>query len=111
MQEMSKDIEVNIPQWFRQDELFVLNVVIDDQDETTGTLFASDNFEQTRPYNPIVRVYSLRLNNGQFELESEISALSFNTKADAIAFSEKVLSYSATEFLVDIHKHKIKVAI
>lgn len=108
---MSKNIEVNIPEWFKQDELSVLNVVIDDQDETVGTLFASDNFEQVRPYYPVVRVYSLLLNDGLYEFASEIGALSFKSKEDAIAFSEKVLSYTATEFLLHIHKHKIEVAI
>ena len=108
---MSKNIEVNIPEWFKQDELFVLNTIVDESNETIGTLFASDNFEQVRPYNPVVRVYSIRLNNGLYELESEISAFSFKTKAEAIAFSENVLTYSATELLLNIHRSQIKMAI
>ncbi len=108
---MSRNIEVNIPEWFRQDELSVLNVMVDSQNETIGTLFASDNFDQNRPYNPVVRVYSLRLNNGQYELESEISAFSFKTKAQAITFSEKVLTYSATDLLLNIHRNQVRVAI
>ncbi|MFP3919662.1 hypothetical protein U5N28_17815 [Lysinibacillus telephonicus] len=108
---MRKNIEVNIPEWFKQDELFVLNTVVDEENEAIGVLFASDNFEQTRPYNPVVRVYSIRLNNGQYELEREISAFSFKSKAEAIAFSKNVVSYSATELLLDIHKNQVKAVI
>lgn len=108
---MRKKFEVNIPEWFRQDELFVLNTVVDEKNETIGVLFASDNFEQTRLYNPVIRVYSISLNNGQYELEHEIGAFSFRSKADAIAFSKNVLTYSATELLLDIHKNQVKAVI
>ncbi|RUL57062.1 MULTISPECIES: geranylgeranyl pyrophosphate synthase [Lysinibacillus] len=107
---MSKG-RVNIPEWFELDELSVINTIVSKENETYGTLIASDNFEQNKPYKPTVRLYLIRLNNNLFEIEKEIGSFSFETKIEATEFSTNFPHYSAVDLVHNIHNKQVKMAL
>ena len=108
---MNNIVEVAIPEWFEYDELVALSTVINEQDATVGVLLAGDNLDMQRPYSPVVRVYLITLQNGKYEFAKEMSALSFNSKEEAISFTTKFSNYSAIELFVDLYKQHINIAI
>lgn len=103
--------EVIIPNWFKDDELVTLTTIVDKQDTTQALLLAGDNLEQLRPYNPVVRVYLLTLQDGKYELTKEMSAITFNSKEEAISFSNKFPNYLAHELFIDLFKKNFNIAI
>ncbi|MDN4495321.1 hypothetical protein [Ureibacillus aquaedulcis] len=104
-------VEVAIPEWFENDELVALTTIVDEQDATVGVLLAGDNLDKHRPYLPVVRVYSITLQNGKYEFTKEMSAFSFNSKEEAINFTTKFSSYTTINLFVDLLKKQINIAI
>lgn len=108
---MNNIVEVAIPEWFEYDELVTLSTIINEQDATVGVLLAGDNLDMKRPYSPVVRVYLITLQKGKYEFAKEMSALSFNSKEEAVSFTTKFSNYSAVELFVDLYKQQITMAI
>ena len=108
---MNNIVEVEIPEWFEYDELVALSTIVNEQDATVGVLLAGDNLDMERLYSPVIRVYLISLQNGKYEFVKEMSALSFNTKEEAIGFTTKFSNYSAIELFVDLYKQHINIAI
>ncbi len=108
---MNNIVEVVIPEWFEYDELVALSTIVNEEDATVGVLLAGDNLEMEKSYHPVVRVYLITLQDGKYEFTKEMSALSFNTKEEAIGFTTKFSNYSAIELFVDLYKQQINIAI
>ncbi|SOC20791.1 hypothetical protein SAMN05880501_11229 [Ureibacillus xyleni] len=107
---MSKVI-VNIPSWFELDELVVINTIINEENPTFGTLIASDNVDQGKPYRPRIRVYLLKLNHEKFDIEKELGAFTFKSQKEALDFSEKFSTITAVELIHKLHSEQVAFVI
>ena len=108
---MNKLTEVNIPNWFNYDELVNLATIVNEQDPTLALLLAGDNLEQLRPYNPVIRVYLLTLEEGKYDFTKEVCAVTFKSKEEAINFTSKFSSYSTIDLFIDLLKKDFNIVI
>lgn len=107
---MSNVRQVEIPEWFEVDGLVKLNIIINDQ-QLNGVLLAGDNLEQAHPYNPIVRIYLINLQQEKYEIVREVGAIAFKSKQEATDFALNITSYSLIDLFLDIHNKQIDVTI
>lgn len=104
---MGSFTNVSLPRLFELDELQVLHTLKSSKNEEIGILVASESKSKNATYKPIIRLYLLRKDNGNFEVIKEIDALTFQTQEDANKFAEQLPSMSAADFLLSINQVKL----
>ncbi|MFP7199646.1 hypothetical protein SFC08_01610 [Lysinibacillus halotolerans] len=107
---MSNMGQVEIPEWFELDGLEMLNTIINDQ-QLNGILLAGDNLEQARPYNPVVRIYLINLQQEKYEIVREVGAVTFKSKEEVTDFASNITSYSLIDLFYNLHNKQIEVTI
>lgn len=103
---MSKQIEINVPEWFEMDELATLDTIISPTAENVGILVAGENLNYTRACCPTVRLYLLQMIDGKFEVTKELDAFPFRTGDEAVLFSEKLRSLNALDLVMLMNKEQ-----
>ena len=103
---MIKELNINIPAWFKLDELMAVNTIISPSTHDTGILVASENFDNCKICDPTVRLYLLKLVEGVFEVTKELDAFTFRTIEEAQEFSQKLPNMNALDLVLYINKHK-----
>lgn len=107
---MIKDLNINIPNWFEQDELHLLHTVMNPGNDM-GVLFASENFNKQKECNPVVRLYLLELQNDKFELTKELDAFTFNCCEEAREFSRKLPNMNALDLVLYLNKRQLLFSV
>ncbi|MEO4052226.1 geranylgeranyl pyrophosphate synthase [Solibacillus sp. CAU 1738] len=97
---MNKQIEINIPEWFELDGLSTLQVVISPNTDNVGIILAGENLDLTKTCCPTIRMYLVNLINGKYELTKELEAFTFNSKEEALQFSEKLPELTAIDLVM-----------
>ena len=103
---MSKEIEINVPEWFVRDELHTLKTIISPNSENIGILIAGENFDSTKSCCPTVRLYLMRLIEGKYEVTKELEAFSFRTLDEAQRFSAKLPELNAIDLVMMLNSEE-----
>ena len=103
---MSKQIQINVPEWFVLDELHILATIISPNSENIGILIAGENFDSSKSCCPTVRLYLIRLIDDQYELIKELDAFQFNTSEEAKYFSSKLPDLNAIDLVMMLNKEE-----
>jgi hypothetical protein len=103
---MTKQIEINVPEWFEMDELAKLDTIVSPISENVGILVAGENLNYTKTCCPTVRLYLLHLIDGKFEVTKELDAFPFRSRDEAVYFSEKLRSMNAIDLVMLMNKEQ-----
>lgn len=103
---MTKQIEINVPEWFEMDGLDSLDTIVSPTSENVGILVAGENMDATKTCRPTVRLYLLQLIDGKFEVTKELEAFPFRTKEEALYFSGKLRNLNAIDLVMLLHKEQ-----
>ncbi|MEK4230059.1 geranylgeranyl pyrophosphate synthase [Solibacillus sp. FSL H8-0538] len=103
---MSKQIEINVPEWFVLDELHTLDTIISPNSENIGILMAGENFDLSKTCSPTVRLYLMRLIDDKYEVIKELDAFPFNSTVEAKRFSAKLPELNAIDLVMMLNKEE-----
>lgn len=103
---MTKQIEINVPEWFEMDGLNRLDTIVSPISENVGILVAGENMDDTKACCPTVRLYLLQLIGGKFEVTKELEAFPFQSKDEAADFSVKLRNLNAIDLVMLMNKEQ-----
>ena len=103
---MSRQIEINVPEWFVRDELHILKTIISPISKNIGILIAGENFDSTKSCYPTVRLYLMRLIEEKYELTKELEAYSFRSLDEAQRFSTKLPELNAIDLVMMLNSEE-----
>ncbi|MFF5993660.1 geranylgeranyl pyrophosphate synthase [Lysinibacillus sp. KU-BSD001] len=103
---MTKQIEINLPDWFELDGLNTLDTIISPNSEDVGILVAGENLDYTKTCCPTVRLYLLQLVDGKYEVTKELEAFPFQSTDEAIQFSSKLPQLNAFDLVMLLNKEQ-----
>ena len=103
---MTKQIEVNVPEWFEMDGLDRLDTIVSPISGNAGILVAGENMDDTKTCRPTVRLYLLQLIDGKFEVTKELEAFPFCSKDEAFHFSGNLRNLNAIDLIMLLNKEQ-----
>ncbi|WP_413362808.1 geranylgeranyl pyrophosphate synthase [Lysinibacillus sp. 3P01SB] len=103
---MTKQIEINVPEWFEMDELATLDTIVSPTSENVGILVAGENLNYTKTCCPTVRLYLMQLIDGKFEVTKELDAFPFHSRDEAVHFSGKLRNMNAIDLVMLMNKEQ-----
>ncbi|WP_431029735.1 geranylgeranyl pyrophosphate synthase [Lysinibacillus sp. LZ02] len=103
---MTKQIEINLPDWFELDGLNTLDTIISPNSEDVGILVAGENLDYTKTCCPTVRLYLLQLVDSKYEVTKELEAFPFQSTDEAIQFSSKLPQLNAFDLVMLLNKEQ-----
>lgn len=103
---MNKQIQINVPEWFVQDELHIIAQVISPNADNVGILLAGENFDLSKQCSPTVRMYLLHLIDEQYEFIKELDAFQFNSSQEAEYFTSKLPEMNAIDLVMMLNKQE-----
>ncbi|MBD8031837.1 MULTISPECIES: geranylgeranyl pyrophosphate synthase [Solibacillus] len=103
---MNSQIQLMVPEWFVQDELHIIETIINKVSGTSGIVIAGENFDASKQYNPIVRLYTIGLVEDQYELIKELDSFQFKTVEDAKLFCSKLPELNAIDLIMLMNKEE-----
>ncbi len=103
---MTKQIEINVPEWFELDELDAIETIMSPISNETGILVAGENFNQSKACDPTVRLYLLQKIDGVFEVTKELDAFPFQSKDEAVQFSAKLPTLNAIDLVMLLNREQ-----
>ena len=103
---MTKQIEINVPEWFELDGLNTLNTIISPNSDNTAILVAGENLDYTKSCCPTVRLYLMQLVEGKYEVTKELEAFPFRSTDEAIVFSTKLPNLNAIDLVMLLNRQQ-----
>lgn len=103
---MTKQIEINVPEWFEMDELDTLDTIVSPISENVGILVAGENLDYTKICCPTVRLYLMQLVDGKYEVTKELDAFPFRSRDEAVHFSGKLRNMNAIDLVMLMNKEQ-----
>ena len=103
---MNSQIQLIVPEWFVQDELQIVETIISKTSGTSGILIAGENFDASKPCNPTVRLYTIRLIEEKYELTKELESFQFKTVEKAKLFCSKLPELNAIDLIMVMNKEE-----
>lgn len=103
---MTKQIEINVPEWFEMDELNALDTIMSPNSSEIGILVAGENLDRAKSCCPTVRLYLIQQVEGKFELTKELDAFPFQSTDEAIQFSTKLPTLNAIDLVMLLNREQ-----
>lgn len=103
---MTKQIEINVPEWFEMDELDTLDTIVSPISENVGILVAGENLDYKKICCPTVRLYLMQLIDGKYEVTKELDAFPFRSRDEAVHFSGKLRDMNAIDLVMLMNKEQ-----
>ena len=103
---MTKQIEINVPEWFELDELNAISTIMSPIANGVGILVAGENLDLKKACYPTVRLYLLQEIEGKFEVTKELEAFPFQSKDEAIQFSTKLPTLNAIDLVMLLNREQ-----
>lgn len=107
---MRELIEMDVPEIFELDGLEIISTIVSPNNEKTGILLVGENFDLLRPYNPLVRVYLLNLNEKRYEVKKELYSFSFETTEKASEFLSKLPNLTVIDLILMLNNEELAFA-
>ena len=102
---MNTLLNFTIPSWFELDELQVLS--IQQQNSKEAVVIVGENLDESKLCRPTIRLYLAERFNQSFECVKELDSFLFDSKEEAIEFSEKIPRLSALDLVVKRNKYNL----
>ena len=103
---MTKQIEINVPEWFELDGLNTLDTIISPNSDEIAVLVAGENLDYTKSCCPTVRLYLMQLVEGKYEVTKELEAFPFRSTDEAIGFSSKLPNLNAIDLVMLLNRQQ-----
>ena len=103
---MTKQIEINVPEWFELDGLNTLDTIVSPNSDNIAILVAGENLDYTKSCCPTVRLYLMRLVENQYEVTKELEAFTFRSTEEAIGFSTRLPDLSAIDLVMLLNRQQ-----
>ncbi len=100
---MNTLLNFTIPSWLELDELQILSV--QQQNSNEAVVIVGENLDGSKFCRPTIRLYLAKRLDQSFECVKELDAFLFNSKEQAIEFSEKIPTLSALDLVVQRNKY------
>ena len=100
---MNTLLNFTIPSWLELDELQILSV--QQQNSNEAVVIVGENLDGSKLCRPTIRLYLAKRLDQSFECVKELDAFLFNSKEQAIEFSEKIPTLSALDLVVQRNKY------
>jgi hypothetical protein len=100
---MNTLLNFTIPSWLELDELQILSV--QQQNSNEAVVIVGENLDDSKLCRPTIRLYLAKRLDQSFECVKELDAFLFNSKEQAIEFSEKIPTLSALDLVVQRNKY------
>ena len=96
-------LNFTIPSWLELDELQILS--IQQQNSNEAVVIVGENLDESKLCRPTIRLYLAKRLDQTFEFVKELDAFLFDSKEQAIDFSEKIPNLSALDLVVQRNKY------